>query len=107
MVCLTLERLLSYSGNQKCAFFIERGRYYRFMVYSTLEKCSVILNQNVLSLLSPLILPFYGTVEPPYNGQLETNVQCPLFGGVRCVEVSYCFTYFGAQSMFCSAKALP
>ena len=34
------------------------------------------------------------TVEPPYNGQLGTNAQCPLFGGVRCIEVSYCFAYF-------------
>ena len=46
------------------------------------------------------------TVEPPYNGQLGANVQCPLFGGVRCIEVSYCFAYFDAQCMFCSVKTL-
>ena len=25
----------------------------------------------------------FDTVEPPYNGQLGTNFQCPLFGGVH------------------------
>ena len=49
----------------------------------------------------------FTTVEPPYNGQLGMNVQCPLFGGVRCIEVSYCFAYFDAQCMFCSIKPLP
>ena len=46
----------------------------------------------------------WNTAKPPYNGQLGTNLQCPLFGGVRCLEVSYCFPYFEAQCMFCSVK---
>ena len=55
-----------------------------------------------------LLLPleqYINTVEPPYNGQLGTNAQCPLFGGVRCTEVS-CFAHFDAICMFCSLKTI-
>ena len=47
------------------------------------------------------------TVEPPYNRQLGTNVQFPLFEGVYCIEVSYGLTYFDALCMLCSVKTIP
>ena len=45
----------------------------------------------------------YITMEPPCNRQLGTTVECPLFGGVRCIEVSYFSACYNFQyNGYCS-----